>query len=136
MQADIPDAMIDQQVDSIIRDFGYRLQMQGMSIDSYIKATGMDANSFRAMFHNQAETQVKGRLALQKVAELEKIEISDEDMEKEIASLAEQYNMDVKRVKEIMPADAMREDMKIDRAVELVKKSAKAIKKTAEAKED
>ena len=57
-------------------------------------------------------------------------------MEKEIASLAEQYNMDVKRVKEIMPADAMREDMKIDRAVELVKKSAKAIKKTAEAKED
>ena len=64
--------MIEQQVDSIIRDFGYRLQMQGMSIDSYIKATGIDANSFRAMFHQQAETQVKGRLALQKVAELEK----------------------------------------------------------------
>ncbi len=135
MQADIPDVMIEQQVDSIIRDFGYRLQMQGMNIDGYIKATGMDANSFRAMFHQQAENQVKGRLALQKVAELENIQISDEDMESEIASLAEQYNMDVKRVKEIMPAEAMREDMKIDRAVELVKKSAKAVKKAAETKE-
>lgn len=138
MQADIPDAMIEQQVDSIIRDFGYRLQMQGMSIDSYIKATGMDANSFRAMFHQQAENQVKGRLALQKVAEMENIQISDEEMEKELASLAEQYNMDVKRVKEIMPAEAMLEDMKIDRAVEIVKKSAKAIKKasTEDAKQD
>lgn len=138
MQADIPDAMIEQQVDSIIRDFGYRLQMQGMSIDSYIKATGMDANNFRAMFHQQAENQVKGRLALQKVAEIENIQISDEEMEKELAGLAEQYNMDVKRVKEIMPAEAMLEDMKIDRAVEIVKKSAKAIKKasTEEAKQD
>lgn len=130
MEADIPDAMIEHQIDNAIRDFGYRLQMQGMSIDSYVKTTGMDKDGFRAMFRNQAENQVKGRLALQKVAELENIEISDEDMEKELAELAKQYKMDIKRVKEVMPEEDMREDMKIDRAVEIVKKSAKVIKKT------
>ena len=69
MKADIPAAMIDSQVDTIVQDFGYRLQMQGMGLEQYLKMTGTEMGAFRAMFQSQAERQVKTRLALQKVEE-------------------------------------------------------------------
>ena len=68
--------MIDAQVDTIVQDFGYRLQMQGMGLEQYLKMTGTEMGAFRAMFQSQAERQVKTRLALQKVVELEGITVS------------------------------------------------------------
>ena len=131
MQADIPDAMIEQQINTIVRDFEYRLQMQRMRLEDYLKATGTDMPAFRNMFREQAEKQVKGRLALKKVAELENIEISDEDLEAEFKKLGEQYGMEAEQVKEAMPAEAVLADMKMDRAIQFLRENAKAVKKAA-----
>lgn len=129
MKADIPDAMIEQQIDTIVRDFEYRLQMQRMDLAGYLKATGADMPTFRGMFREQAEMQVKGRLALKKVAELENLEVTDEQLEDEFKKLADQYGMDVDQVKKVIPADALTADLKIDVATEFLKKHAKAVKK-------
>lgn len=134
LQADIPQAMIESQIDSIVQDFGYRIQMQGMTLDQYLKMTGTEPGAFRAMFREQAERQVKTRLALEKVAELENIAVSDTELDEEYAKMAEQYKMDVEKVKSFVAADALREDLKVSNALELVKKHAKVIKPSAKKK--
>lgn len=134
LTADIPQAMIEGQIDSIVQDFGYRVQMQGMTLDQYLKMTGTEMGAFRAMFQGQAERQVKSRLALEKVAELENIAISDKELDEEYAKMAEQYKMDVEKVKSIVAADALAADLKVSEALELVKKNAKSIKPAAKKK--
>ena len=134
LQADIPQAMIESQIDSIVQDFGYRIQMQGMSLDQYLKMTGTEPGAFRTMFREQAERQVKTRLALEKVAELENIAVSDTELDEEYAKMAEQYKMDVEKVKSFVAADALRDDLKVSNALELVKKHAKVIKPSAKKK--
>ena len=133
MKADIPEAMIDSQVDTIVQDFGYRLQMQGMGLEQYLKMTGTEMGAFRAMFQSQAERQVKTRLALQKVVELEGITVSDTELEEEYAKMAEQYKMEVEKVKAIVSKEALEGDLKISNALEFIKKNAK-IKKAAKKK--
>ncbi|MBP3312143.1 MAG: trigger factor, partial [Butyricicoccus sp.] len=101
------------------------------------QATGTDMATFRGQFREQAEKQVKGRLALKKVAALENIEITDEDLEAEFGKIADQYGMEVEQVKKAMPAEAVAADLKIDRAIAVLKDNAKAIKKAeAEASEE
>ena len=133
MKADIPAAMIDAQVDTIVQDFGYRLQMQGMGLEQYLKMTGTEMGAFRAMFQSQAERQVKTRLALQKVVELEGITVSDTELEEEYAKMAEQYKMEVEKVKAIVSKEALEGDLKISNALEFIKKNAK-VKKAAKKK--
>lgn len=133
MKADIPAAMIDSQVDTIVQDFGYRLQMQGMGLEQYLKMTGTEMGAFRAMFQSQAERQVKTRLALQKVVELEGITVSDTELEEEYAKMAEQYKMEVEKVKAIVSREALEGDLKISNALEFIKKNAK-VKKAAKKK--
>lgn len=128
MKADIPAAMIDAQVDTIVQDFGYRLQMQGMGLEQYLKMTGTEMGAFRAMFQSQAERQVKTRLALQKVVELEGITVSDKELEEEYAKMAEQYKMEVEKVKAIVSKEALEGDLKISNALEFIKKNAKVKK--------
>ncbi len=134
MTADIPQAMIESQIDSIVQDFSYRVQMQGMTFEQYLKMTGTEMGAFRAMFQGQAERQVKSRLALEKVAELENIAISDKELDEEYAKMAEQYKMEVEKVKTLVAADALVADLKVSAALELVKKNAKAIKPAAKKK--
>lgn len=133
MKADIPAAMIDAQVDTIVQDFGYRLQMQGMGLEQYLKMTGTEMGAFRAMFKDQAERQVKTRLALQKVVELEGITVSDKELEEEYAKMAEQYKMEVEKVKAIVSKEALEGDLKISNALEFIKRNAK-VKKAAKKK--
>ena len=133
MKADIPAAMIDAQVDTIVQDFGYRLQMQGMGLEQYLKMTGTEMGAFRAMVQSQAERQVKTRLALQKVVELEGITVSDKELEEEYAKMAEQYKMEVEKVKAIVSKEALEGDLKISNALEFIKKNAK-VKKAAKKK--
>ena len=133
MKADIPAAMIDAQVDTIVQDFGYRLQMQGMGLEQYLTMTGTEMGAFRAMFQSQAERQVKTRLALQKVVELEGITVSDKELEEEYAKMAEQYKMEVEKVKAIVSKEALEGDLKISNALEFIKKNAK-VKKAAKKK--
>ena len=135
MKADIPQAMIESQIDSIVQDFGYRLQMQGMGLDQYLKMTGTEMGAFRAMFKAQAERQVKTRLALQKVADLENIAVTEQEIADEYAKMAEQYKMDVEKIKTIVAQDALSGDLRISNALEFIKANAKvkkASKKKAE----
>lgn len=134
MKADIPQAMVESQIDSLVQDFGYRLQMQGMTLEQYIKMTGTEMGAFRAMFRDQADRQVKTRLALEKVAELENIAVSDKELDEEYAKMAEQYGMEVDKVKSIVSAEALSGDLKISNALELIKKNAKVKKPAAKKK--
>ncbi len=139
MKADIPQAMIESQIDSIVQDFGYRLQMQGMGLEQYLKMTGTEMGAFRAMFKDQAERQVKTRLALQKVADLENIAVTEQEIADEYAKMAEQYKMDVEKIKTIVAQDALSGDLRISNALEFIKANAKvkkASKKKAEETEE
>ena len=139
MKADIPQAMIESQIDSIIQDFGYRLQMQGMGLEQYLKMTGTEMGAFRAMFKAQAERQVKTRLALQKVADQENIAVTEQEIADEYAKMAEQYKMDVEKIKTIVAQDALSGDLRISNALEFIKTNAKvkkASKKKAEETEE
>ena len=139
MKADIPQAMIESQIDSIVQDFGYRLQMQGMGLEQYLKMTGTEMGAFRAMFKAQAERQVKTRLALQKVADLENIAVTEQEIADEYAKMAEQYKMDVEKIKTIVAEDALSGDLRISNALEFIKANAKvkkASKKKAEETEE
>ena len=134
MKADIPQAMIENQIDSAVQDFGYRMQMQGMGMEQYLKMTGTDMNTFRGMFREQAERQVKTRLALQKLAALENIAVSDTEVDEEYGKMAEQYGMEVDKIKAAVNAEALREDLKISNALEFLKKNAKVKKPAAKKK--
>lgn len=136
MQAEIPEAMVEVQLDNVMQDFGYRLQMQGMQLDQYAKMNGMDMAQFRGMFRPQADRQVKVRLALQKIVELENLDVTEDEIEAKYKELAEQYGMDVEQVKKALPADSITSDMKLDKAVSLIKDNAKPKKKSKKKAED
>ena len=136
MKADIPEAMIESQTDSIVQDFAYRVQMQGIGLEQYLKMNNMDMASFRALFKDQADRQVKTRLALKKVAELENIAVSDTEIDDEYAKMAEQYGMEIDKVKQAIKRDALAADLKISNALEFLKKNAKIKKKAAAKKKD
>ena len=131
-EADIPEVMIEAQIDRIVEDFGYRLSMQGVTLDMYLKMNDMSMESFRKLFREQGEKQVKVLLALEEIAKLENMEVSEEELEKEFASLAEQNKIDVERVKQLLPAQSLKDDLLTQKAVELIKSTAKKpAKKTA-----
>lgn len=136
MQAEIPEAMIEVQLDNVVQDFGYRLQMQGMKLEQYAQMNGMDMAQFRGMFRPQAERQVKVRLALQKIVELENLDVTEAEIDEKYKELAEQYGMDTERVKKVLPVDTITSDMKLDKAIALIKDTAKPKKKSKKKAEE
>jgi trigger factor len=124
MKADIPAAMIENTINDRIQDFAYRLQSQGLSMDLYMQYTGMDAAAFRESFREQAEKQVKVRLALEYVVKADKISVSDEDLEAEFAKFAEQYGMEVEQVKAAIPATELAKDIAVEKAMKLIRSKA------------
>lgn len=124
VDADIPEVMYDKKVDENIRDFSYRLQSNGMNIDDYFSYTGLDMDSLRGQFRDQAVHQVKLRLALEKIAELENIQVADEDCDEEFENLAKTYGIEVEQVKEIVPIDGLKKDIAVEKAVDIVRDSA------------
>lgn len=122
---ELPPVMVDSEIENQIRDIDYRLQSQGMNFETYIQYMGMTVEQYKEQMKPSAEKQVKLRLALEKVVELEAIEVSDEDLEKEYEKFAEQYQMEVEQIKKILPADGMKKDMAVDKASEFVRENAK-----------
>ena len=133
MEAEIPDAMVETQLDRVAEDFSYRLAMQGMEFEAYLKMTGMDMNQFRSVFAPQALRQVKIRLALEKVAELEGMDITEEDLNAEFDKLAENNKMDIEKVKELLAAEDLKADMLCQKANDFVIANAKAVAKAEKA---
>lgn len=125
MTVDVPQVMFDAQIDEMVRNFEMQLSQQGITLDMYLTYTGLEMADFRKTFADRAEKEVKIRLALEKIAELENIEISDEKAEEEYAKIGEQYNMPVDDVKKYISLNSLKADMKVSEAVKLVKDSAK-----------
>lgn len=137
-QMDIPEAMIQNQIQQLMNDFVQRMQAQGLSIDQYYQFTGLDQSKIQEQMRPQALKRIQSRLVLEKVAEVENIQISDEKFEEELKIMADMYKLEVEKLKELM-GDAEKEQMKkgiaVQEAVTLVAESAKAVEKKEEAAE-
>ena len=134
MEAEIPETMIDVQVDRMMEDFASRVSAQGMEFNQYLQMMGMNVDMMRASARPNAEKQVKVELALAAVAEAEKIEVTDEEVDAEIARLAEQYKLSVDQVKQAVAGADLKADLKSKKASDFVFANAKVKAKRAAAK--
>ncbi len=124
VEAEIPEAMYVAETENFVRDYDNRLRMQGLDLKTYFQYTGLDLDKLRAQLRPQAEKQVKLRLALEKIAELEKLEATEEDINGEIKRIADAYQMKEEDVRKAVPLDSVAEDMKVKKAMDLVKEKA------------
>lgn len=124
VNAEIPEAMYVAETENFVRDYDNRLRMQGLDLKTYFQYTGLDLDKLRAQLRPQAEKQVKLRLALEKIAELEKLEATEEDVSGEIKRIADAYQMKEEDVRKAVPLDSVAEDMKVKKAMDLVKEKA------------
>ena len=137
-QMDIPEAMIQNQIQQLMNDFVQRMQAQGLSIDQYYQFTGLDQAKIQEQMRPQALKRIQSRLVLEKVAEVENIQISDEKFEEELKTMADMYKMEVEKLKELMgdaEKEQMKKDIAVQEAVTLVAESAKVVEKKEEAAE-
>ena len=133
LEADIPEPMFVAETENFVRDYDTRLRAQGLDLNTYFKYTGMTLDMLREQMRPQAERQVKARLALEKIAELEKVEVSEEDINSEYEKIATAYNVDLEQVKASIDSEAIAADMKVQKAMELVTDKAIVTVKTLEA---
>lgn len=125
-QGDIPEAMYERQVDEMIRDFEARLRSQRLNVglNEYLQYMGMDMDSLRNVYRADAEKIVKRKLVLEAIAKKENIEVTEEDIEKEYADIAEMYKIEVAQVKAAIPAETIKGDLAVRKALEFVKDKA------------
>ena len=133
LEAEIPEAMYETEAENFVRDYDNQLRMQGLDLKTYFQYTGMTIETLRAQFRPQAEKQVKARLALEKVAELENLTASEEDINGEYARIAEAYGISVDQVKASIDSEFIAADMKVKLALDAIKAKTvvKAPKKKA-----
>jgi len=125
---DIPEAMIKTQQRQLADDFAQRIQMQGLNIEQYFQFTGLTAETFMEQLKPQAEKRIKSRLVLEAVVEAENIQVTEEDFEKEYVKIAEMYQMEADKVKEMLGEGGKKEvgkDIAVQKAVEFVVSNAK-----------
>ncbi len=133
IEGDIPEAMFENRLNQSVEEFAYRLQSQGMNLETYLKYTNSTIDDFKKSFRPQAEMQVKYRLALDKIAELENLKADEKDLEEEYKKLAEGYGIDVDKVKAAIPASELEKDICANKAIDLVKNSAEITEVEAKA---
>ena len=133
---DMPEALVERELDSQMERFAYQLQMSGYSMEQYAKMMGGDVNTMRKAFRPTAEKQAKVSVTLEKIVEVEGITVSDEEIAAEIDSLAAQYQMEASKVKELVPADELTESLKTRKATKIIVESAVAVAPKAAEKEN
>ena len=131
---DMPKALVENELDIQMERFGYQLQMSGYSMEQYAKMMGGDVNTMRNAFRPAAEKQAKISVTLEKIAEAEGITVTDEEIEEEFASLAKQYELEVDKVKEMVPMDEITDSLKTRKAVKMIVDNAVAVAPKAEEK--
>ncbi len=124
VEGEIPQQMYDNEAQNMMREMDMRLRSQGMDMNTYLKYTGMEADAVLEMYKPEAEKRVKMRLALEKIAKLEEIKPTEEEIEAEYKKMADAYQMDVEKVKEIIPTESVTEDLSVELAMKLVKDNA------------
>ncbi len=136
MTCDIPACMIDEQADRQLEQFAYQLQAQGMKFEDYMKMVGGDVKSMRDTMRPMAEQTVRTNILLSEIARQENIEVSDEEIEEELKKMAEQYKMELDKVKAAVDMDTVKSDLKGRKAVKLIVDNARAVEKTEEKTEE
>ena len=131
---DMPKALVENELDVQMERFGYQLQMSGYSMEQYAKMMGGDVNTMRNAFRPTAEKQAKISVTLEKIAEVENLTVTEQDIEEEFESMAKQYEMEVSKVKELVPVEELTESLKTRKAVKLIVDSAVAVAPKAEEK--
>ena len=124
---DMPNALIEAELDNQMERFGYQLQMSGYSMEQYAKMMGGDLNTMRSAFRPAAEKQAKANVTLEKIIEVEGITVADEDVEAEYAALASQYSLEVEKVKGMVPAEEITASLKTRKAVKVIVDNAVAV---------
>lgn len=132
LEGEIPEAMYQNKANDDLRDFSYRLQSQGMDLQTYMKYTGQNMDALRKGFLPQAERQVKLRLALEKIAELEQLKASDAEVEEEYKKLADNYHMEPEKVKAVVAAEDLAKDVAVEKAIRFVRDNASVTDAPAE----
>ena len=131
---DMPKALVENELDVQMERFGYQLQMSGYSMEQYAKMMGGDVNTMRNAFRPTAEKQAKISVTLEKIAEVENLTVTAEDIEEEFQSMAKQYEMEEDKIKEMVPMDELTESLKTRKAVKLIVDSAVAVAPKTEEK--
>ena len=129
-QMDIPEPMIDSQVNNMVNDYARRMQSQGLSLEQYMQFTGMTIETLKEQMKPQAVKRIQTRLVLEAIVKAENITVSDEAVEKEIADMAESYKMEVAQIKEYMGENGieqMKEDLAVQEAVDFLVAEAKLV---------
>ena len=120
MEVEIPECMFTQKCDEMVQDYVYRLQMQGLDLNTYLQYLGQTMDQFKEQFMEGAKQQVKSKLALDAIVKAENIEASEEEIEAEINKLAEQYNMEADKIKAAVPAEQLSADITTRKAVDFI----------------
>jgi trigger factor len=131
----MPKALVESELDNQMERFAYQLQMSGYSVEQYAKMMGGDMNTLRNAFRGTAEKQAKINVTLEKIAEVEGIEVTEEDINAEIEALAAQYELEVQKVKGMVPAEEITASLKTRKAVKVIVDSAVAVAPKAETEE-
>lgn len=124
MEAEIPEVMYERRVGEMLQDLEQRLSPQGITLEMYMQFTGQTIETLKETYKEQAEKQVKLRLALEKIAEVEAIDATEEEVEAEIARMAEAYSMDVEKIKSLVSTEDVKKDLLVGKAADFVKDSA------------
>lgn len=125
VKGEIPEVMFDNEIKNQINDINYRLTMQGLNFETYLQYMGMTVDMYKEQAKPQAEKNVKIRLALEKIAELENLDVTEEEIEAEYEKFAKDYDMEVEKIKEIVTVDGLKADMLKDKALKFVVDNAK-----------
>jgi len=125
LEAEIPEAMFENKIDEDLKDFAYNLQSQGLDINSYMKYTGLDKETFRKEFRPMAERKVKLRLALEKISELENLIPTEKEIEDKFKEYAESYKIDVEKIKTLIPQKDLTLDLACEKAIDFLRDNAK-----------
>ena len=131
---DMPKALVEAELDNQMERFAYQLQMSGYSVEQYAKMMGGDLGTMRNAFRPAAEKQAKANVTLEKIIEVEGITVADEEIEAEYASVAEQYSLELDKVKGMVPAEEITTSLKTRKAVKVIVDNAKAVAPKAEEK--
>ena len=124
IKGDIPEAMFENRLEQCVEDFAYRLQSQGLNLETYLKYTNSNIDEFKKSFRPQAEMQVKYRLALEKIVELENITPDEKDIEEQYKKMAEDYGVELEKVKSAIPASELSKDIAVGKAIDFIKENA------------
>ena len=124
---ELPNALVERELDTQMERFAYQLQMGGSSMEQYAKMMGGDVKTMRNAFRPAAEKAAKESVTLEKIAETENVAVTDEEIAAEIESLAKQYDLTVEKVKEMVPAEELTESLKTRKAVQIIVDSAVAV---------